>query len=111
MGSKAEFMAWYYRRNPDYSDINNSIWFKDLVEKAVKNSERHENRLYIYFSNAKDALNCIEKCKARNFSHIDGYMENVSDNTYRVDILMNWKERRPSKSKRNLAQNLNERRK
>lgn len=102
-----EFKQWYYKRNPDYSDINNSSWFRDIAKKAVKNSERNKNRIYIYFGNAEDALNCTSKCYDRNISHIQGYMHCLQDNTYRVDILMNWKERRPSKLRKREVQFLN----
>ena len=101
-----ELKKWYYKNHP-YEDINSSVWFKDVAEKAVTNSQRSGNRIYIYFENAKDALDCIEKCKVRNISHIDGYMHCLTDNTYRVDVMMNWKERRPSKYKRNQEQILN----
>ena len=97
-------LQMYWAKTHPYEDINNSPWFKDLAEKAVTHSERNGNRIYIYFGNDKDALACVEKCKTRNISHIDGYMHCLCDNTYRVDILMNWKERRPSKIKRKEAQ-------
>lgn len=101
-----EFKEYMSKLNP-YMDINNSAWFKDLAEKAVKNSERFQNRIHIYFGNAEDALECTGKCYQRNISHIQGYMHCLYDNTYRVDILMNWKERRPSKMRRKEVQFLN----
>ena len=97
----------YWAKTHPYEDINDAPWFRDLAEKAVTHSERNGNRIYIYFGNAKDALECNRKCESRNISYTDGYMHCLSDNTYRVDILMNWKERRPSKHKRNQEQILN----
>lgn len=81
-----------------YWDINQSKWFKDLSE-GCQNSERHNNRIFIYFDNKEKAESCIEKCETRNISHVGylEYLENTSHKIYRVDILMNWKERRPSR--------------
>lgn len=79
-----------------YWDINQSKWFRDLAEEACQNSERYENRIYIYFDSKEKAERCIEKCNRRNISHTN-YLEDTFYKTYRVGVLMNWKERRPSR--------------
>lgn len=86
-----------------YWDINNSAWFKDLAEGACRNSERRNHRIYIYFDSEEKAKRCMEKCEKRNINNV-GILENIFDKTFRVDIFMNWKERRPSKLKRNQEQ-------
>ena len=45
MGSLQRMMAIDF----PYFDINQSEWFGDLTEEACRNSERSENRIYIYF--------------------------------------------------------------
>ena len=79
-----------------YWDINQSKWFEDLTEETCQNSERYNNRIFIYFDSKEKAKRCIEKCERRNISNV-GILEDTFYKTYRVDILMNWKERRPSR--------------
>ena len=99
MGSLQRMMA----RDFPYWDINQSKWFEDLTEEACQNSERCENRIYIYFDSKEKAERCIEKCERRNISNA-GYLENTFYKTFRVDILMNWKERRPSRLRKRKEQ-------
>lgn len=89
-----------------YFDINQSKWFKDLTKNACGSSERNGNRIYIYFKSKENAEECIEKCIQRNISNV-GILENCYYNTFRVDILMNWKERRPSRLRKRQQQILN----
>ena len=104
MGMK-DFKQWYYKRNPDYSDINNSAWFQDITLGACEHSERHQNRIYVFFPTQAEYNKASAKCWLRNISHV-GYIYNSENETYRLDIMMNWKERRPSKAKRNTPQKL-----
>ena len=99
MGSMQEFYEWFYRRELKYMDIINSGWFKDLKQDTALGVERNQNRLYFYFDSREKAEKCMEKCEKRNIHYI-GIMENTWDKTFRVDIFMNWKERRPSKIRR-----------
>lgn len=92
MGSLQRMMV----KDFPYWDINQSKWLKDLTEEACQDSERHNNRIFIYFDSKEKAERCIEKCERRNISNV-GILENTFYKTYRVDILMNWKERRPSR--------------
>lgn len=99
MGNLQRMMA----KDFPYLDINNSAWFKDLTEEACQNSERHNNRIYIFFDSEEKAQRCMGKCDRRNISHTI-FLHDIFYNTYRIDILMNWKERRPSRAKRNQGQ-------
>lgn len=102
-----EFRQWYYRyHNPDYSDINNAPWFREIVEDACEHSERNGNRLYIYLPNKEAYDKAVKVCETRNISYI-GPMTYVDSDTHRLDVLMNWKERRPSRLVRNKEQKLN----
>ena len=92
MGSLQRMMV----KDFPYWDINASKWFQDLTEDACTGSERHENRIFIYFDSEEKAKKCMEKCIKRNISNV-GILEDTFYKTYRVDILMNWKERRPSR--------------
>lgn len=89
-------------RDFPYWDINQSAWFVDISENC-KEARRSNNRIYIYFNSKDEAEKCIQKCEERNISQM-GIMEDTFYKTFRVDILMNWKERRPSRAKRNKAQ-------
>lgn len=100
-----DLKQWYYRRNPDYSDINESAWFKDITLEACEHSERRGNRIYVYFPTAECHAAAVEKCKARNISCIGCIYDTLTE-TYRLDIMMNWKERRPSRSVNTLPQKL-----
>lgn len=86
-----------------YWDINQSKWFADLTEEAYENSERCKNRIYIYFNSKEKAVRCMEKCVRRNIKHF-GIIQNIFYKSYRVDILMNWKERRPSRIRKKQEQ-------
>lgn len=94
MGNLQKMMA----RDFPYLDINQSKWFQDLTEEACQNSERSGNRIYIYFDSRENAERCVAKCEKRNISNV-GILEDTFYKTFRVDILMNWKERRPSRLK------------
>ena len=83
----------------EYNDINNSTWFADLVERAYRNSKRSNNRIFVYFKTKEDAEDCIRRANNRNIN-TTGIMHDLFYEDYRVDILMNWKERRPSKIRR-----------
>ena len=90
-----------YNKMFRYSDINNAPWFKDIVKKAVKNSDRSGNRIYMYFGSEEDALEAIHKLSERNINHIDIPMKDNYNNTFRVDMFYNFKEGRPSKENKN----------
>ena len=99
MGSLQRMMA----RDFPYWDINHSKWFIDISENC-KNAERNQNRIYIYFNSKEKAEECIKKCEQRNIHCIDTPLEDTYYKTFRVDIFMNWKERIPSRAKRNKEQ-------
>ena len=78
-----------------YWDINQSKWLNDLCEEGC-DCVRNGPRIYIFFNSREKAERCMKKCEKRNISHL-GILEDTFIKTFRVDILMNWKERRPSK--------------
>lgn len=80
-----------------YWDINQSKWLNDLCEEGC-DCVRSGNRIYIYFDSREKAERCVAKCEKRNISNA-GILENTFYKTFRVDVLMNWKERRPSRLK------------
>ena len=88
-----------------YWDINQSKWFRDIAE-GCQYAKRHENRIFIYFDSKEKAEKCQEKCERRNINNI-GILGDTFYENFRVDIFMNWKERKPSKLKRNQEQILN----
>lgn len=94
MGSLQRMFA----RDFPYWDITQSKWFDDLAEEACRNIEKCDNRIYFYFDSREKAERCVAKCEKRNISNA-GILENTFYKTFRVDILMNWKERRPSRLK------------
>ncbi len=98
MGSLQRMMV----KDFPYWDINQSKWLNDLCEENC-DCVRSGNRIYIYFNSKEKAERCIEKCERRNISNT-GYLENTFYKTFRVDILMNWKERRPSRLRRRKEQ-------
>ena len=91
--------------NP-YQDINNSSWFKDITKDACQHSERQSNRIYVYFKTEEDFVIAVDKCKNRNIKCV-GSIYNTLTGTWRLDILMNWKTRTPSKLNRKLNLVLN----
>ena len=95
----------YWAKTHPYEDINSAPWFKDIVAKACEHSERHQNRIFVYFSSEADFNQAAAKCQIRNISYM-GYMYNTQTKTYRLDIMMNWKERRPSRLKLRQPQKL-----
>lgn len=103
MGSHAEMLDWWYKHVDIYSDINESEWFIALIRGTKERSERNENRIYIYFTTEKLAKQCCAEADARNIKHTSP-MKLLPDEKYRVDIMMNWKERRPSRIHRNQPQ-------
>ena len=88
-----------------YWDINQSKWLNDLCEESC-DCVRHNNRIFIYFDSKEKADRCREKCERRNISNV-GYLEDTFYKTFRVDILMNWKEKRPSRLRKRKEQILN----
>ena len=100
-----EFKEWYFNRMNPYHDINNSNWFKDIVKNACQNSERRDNRIKVYFGSFEDQQNAIKECERRNISYIEyACGECSSDKIWKLDIMMNWKKRLPSRLKRNKEQ-------
>lgn len=91
-----------------YMDINESEWFKDVATGACQNSKREQNRIYVYFKEAANAIRCMAVCNARNISYMEGPYDSFRE-LYRVDILMNWKTRMPSRIRRNEPQFLDKR--
>lgn len=107
MGTKAETMEWYYNTVGRYEDINNSRWFQALIKDASRNSERNGNRIYIYFDTEELANKCCEEAERRNIKYMSP-MHQLFPEEYRVDILMNWKKRIPSRIRCKEEQILND---
>lgn len=89
-----------YKRLLQYSIINDSKWFKSIVQNACRNSEKNSNRIYVYFCNMQDGIRAIKECERRNISHTD-LLGPDYNGEYRLGIMMNWKENIPTRINRN----------
>ena len=77
-----------------YLDIENSKWYEDLTQGSVRRY-RNQNRITVEFNTRQEALDCQKRASNRNISTVLYLMPSG-----RVDIMMNWKKRQPSRLER-----------
>lgn len=80
-----------------YLDIENSKWYEDLIQGSVRRY-RNENRIRVEFKTYQEALDCQKRAVNRNIKTIL-YSAQPTENG-RIDIMMNWKKRQPTRLER-----------
>lgn len=77
-----------------YLDIENSKWYEDLIQGSICRY-RNQNRIRVEFNTYQEALDCQKRAVNRNINTIL-YSAQPTENG-RIDIMMNWKKRQPTR--------------